>query len=165
MTMDSGSETLWDAMSALLAEIIEGPADEAAWILNPHDPGLLRSLDGLTAADASVQHATGSSIASHVDHLRYGLHLLNQWSAGKDSFATTDYAASWRRSAVTEAQWCALKEQLRAEAERWSAALRRPRAVTVPELTGILASIVHLAYHLGAIRQMNPASRGPQARD
>jgi DMSO reductase anchor subunit len=30
-------------------------------------------------------------------------------------------------------------------------------------VTGAIASIVHLAYHLGAIRQVNHAAAGPQA--
>jgi hypothetical protein len=33
------------------------------------------------------------------------------------------------------------------------------------ELTGIIAGIVHLACHLGAIRQIDAAARGPLARD
>jgi hypothetical protein len=162
---DSVFATVWDAMATLFAELVEGSADEAAWILNPQDPGLLRVLDRLTAADASTQHATGSSIASHVDHLRYGLHLLNQWSGGQDPFTTTDYAASWRRGTVTDEEWREIRHQLRDEAAQWNQSLRRPRALTGPELTGMLASIAHLAYHLGAIRQMAPASRGPQAPD
>ena len=162
---DSPIETFWNAMSTLWGEIIDGPAEQEAWMLNPRDLGLLRSLDLLTASAASVPHANGSSIASHVHHLRYGLHLLNQWSEGKDAFTTTEFAASWHRDTVTEAEWRTLREQLRAEAERWTGTLRHPRPVTVSELTGILASIAHLAYHLGAIRQMDRTTRGPQARD
>jgi hypothetical protein len=30
------------------------------------------------------------------------------------------------------------------------------------ELTGMIASIAHLAYHLGAIRQISKAVRGPK---
>jgi hypothetical protein len=30
------------------------------------------------------------------------------------------------------------------------------------ELTGLLASVAHLAYHLGAIRQIDKATRGPK---
>jgi hypothetical protein len=33
--------------------------------------------------------------------------------------------------------------------------------VTVVEFMGIVASIAHLAYHLGAIRQINKNTRGP----
>ena len=41
-----------------------------------------------------------------------------------------------------------------------------PSAVSVEldetELTGVVASIAHLAYHLGAIRQLNSSARGPR---
>ena len=37
------------------------------------DPGLLRSLDKLTAADASAAVQGGATVAAHVNHLRYGL--------------------------------------------------------------------------------------------
>jgi hypothetical protein len=31
------------------------------------------------------------------------------------------------------------------------------------ELNGVIASVAHLAYHLGAIRQIDRAIRGPSA--
>jgi hypothetical protein len=40
--------------------------------------------------------------------------------------------------------------------------LSSPREVSEVELTGMIASIAHLAYHLGAIRQINKESRGPK---
>jgi hypothetical protein len=36
------------------------------------------------------------------------------------------------------------------------------RNVSDIELTGMLASIAHLAYHLGAIRQITKDGRGPR---
>jgi hypothetical protein len=39
----------------------------------------------------------------------------------------------------------------------------RPRDVGEIELNGIIGSIAHLAYHLGAIRQIDRAARGPSA--
>jgi hypothetical protein len=33
------------------------------------------------------------------------------------------------------------------------------------ELTGMVSSVVHLAYHLGAIRQMDRRIRGPSANN
>ena len=40
-----------------------------------------------------------------------------------------------------------------------------PREVATIEMNGMVGSIAHLAYHLGAIRQMNRAARGPSADD
>ena len=39
--------------------------------------------------------------------------------------------------------------------------LRTPREMQEMELNGIIGSIAHLAYHLGAIRQINQTLRGP----
>ncbi len=154
-----------ESLAALFAELIEGPSPEAAYILNGGDPGLLRSLDGLSAAAASSAPASGgASIAAHVDHLRYGLGLMNRWSEGEaDPWSSADWSASWRRTTVNDQQWAALREQLRGETSRWHKALQTPRKMSVLELNGVIASVAHLAYHLGAIRQIDRSIRGPKA--
>jgi hypothetical protein len=40
--------------------------------------------------------------------------------------------------------------------------LKSPREVSEVELAGMAGSIAHLAYHLGAIRQINKDARGPR---
>jgi hypothetical protein len=152
---------LTGTLATLLGELIDGPPAEAAYMLNRGDSGLLRSLEKLTARDASAAVPGGASIAAHVDHLRYGLSLMNRWSAGENPFEGADWSASWRKMAVSDAEWQELKTGLGREAHRWLEALRAPRDVTDVELNGIVGSIAHLAYHLGAIRQINRAARGP----
>jgi len=62
-------------LTTLFAELVDGAPRSGAYMLNGGDPGLLRSLDKLSAAAASATPSGGSSIAAHVDHLRYGLSL------------------------------------------------------------------------------------------
>ena len=150
------------SLTALSTELIDGPPGDA-YMLNRGDPGLLRSLDALDAAAASRLTASGSSIAAHVDHLRYGLSLMNRWAAGEDPWSDADWTASWRRTTVSAADWEQLRAALAREARAWAAALSRPREVTPVELNGMIGSIAHLAYHLGAIRQMDVVTRGPLA--
>jgi hypothetical protein len=152
---------LTGTLSTLLGELVDGPPGAAAYMLNRGDPGLLRSLDALTARDASAAVAGGAPVAAHVDHLRYGLSLMNRWSAGENPFDGADWSASWRKTSVSDAEWQELRSALRTEAYRWLETLRGPRDVSVVELNGIVGSIAHLAYHLGAIRQINRAARGP----
>jgi hypothetical protein len=153
-------------LSTLFGELLNGAGAKSAWVLNPEDPGLLRSLDKLSAKRASAPaQGGGPSIAAHVDHLRYGLQLLNRWKQGEEPFAAADYGASWRRGEVTELEWMTLRQDLRAEAHKWHDALQQPGNLDDVELTGVLASIVHLAYHIGAIRQVDRSIRGPAARD
>jgi hypothetical protein len=159
MSLDRSTKA---SVLTLLRELSDGPAPEAAWVLNPGDQGLLRSLDKLSAAAAS-QLTGESSIAAHVDHLRYGLELMNRWSKGDSPFADADYAASWRRVTASDEEWRELRKRLRAEIERWSEGLQQPRDLSHADVTGVLASVVHLAYHVGAIRQMDRSIRGPKA--
>ena len=159
-------DALRKAIGDLLHEVTHGPAPNAAFVLNPGDRGLIGALDGLFDEDASAQVGGRSSIAAHVDHVRYGLELMNRWSAGEeDPFATADYAQSWRRQRVTEREWQDLRRALAGELERWERAARERRDFEGIAITGMIASVVHLAYHLGAIRQINPATAGPRATD
>lgn len=58
-------------------------------------------------------------------------------------------------------RWDTLRRNLQAEVTRWLDPLRTPREVQEIELNGMIGSIAHLGYHLGAIRQINSAVRGP----
>ncbi len=149
-------------LTTLLGELVDGPPDAESYMLNRGDAGLLRSLDTLTARDASrIPPGGGSSVAAHVDHLRYGLSLMNRWAHGENPFGTADWNASWRKPTVSDDEWQQLRTQLRAEAHQWIDVLRQPREVHRMELNGVIGSIAHLAYHLGAIRQIDRAARGP----
>jgi hypothetical protein len=152
---------LTGTLATLFKELVDGAPADSAYVLNRGDSGLIRSLDTLSARDASSGAAGGASIAAHVDHLRYGLSLMNRWSAGEDPFAAADWSVSWTRTSVSEPEWRELKTALAAEAHHWLDAVGAPRDVTVVELNGMVGSIAHLAYHLGAIRQINRAARGP----
>lgn len=148
-------------LATLFSELVNGAPKDGAYILNAGDEGLLRSLDKLSAQAASTLTTTGSSIAAHVDHLRYGLSLMNRWSAGENPFGTADWSTSWKKTTVSEEEWRTRREELRTETARWLDALGTPRDVQPIELNGIVGSIAHLGYHLGAIRQINQATRGP----
>jgi hypothetical protein len=152
-------------LPTLFAELIDGAAKSEAYMLNRSDAGLLRSLDKLSATAASAPTQNGSSIAAHVDHLRYGLSLMNRWSAGEDPFDDADWSASWRRTRVSAVQWKQLREELADEAHHWLTALAKPREIDQSELNSVVGSVAHLAYHVGAIRQIDLSARGPSADD
>ena len=155
---------LTTVLTTLHAELVDGAPPQNSFMLNGGDPGLLRSLDRLDAAAASATHGGGASIAAHVEHLRYGLSLMNRWATeGGNPFAGADWAAAWRHNDVTDAEWSALRTALRDETARWATALGTPREASHVELCGMVGMIPHLAYHLGAIRQIDRATKGPPA--
>jgi hypothetical protein len=153
------------SLATLLAELVDGAPEGGAYMLNGGDPGLLRSLDRLSAEAASASADGGAPIAAHVEHLRYGLSLMNRWSGGENPFRDADWSAAWHRTSVTDAEWAQLRADLRDEAHRWLSVVRAPREVAPIELNGMIGSIAHLAYHVGAIRQIDRTARGPAAND
>ena len=152
------------ALARLFAELVDGAnSREGAFILNTGDAGLLRSLDRLSAADASRSVNDGATIAAHAQHLRYGLSLMNRWATeGGNPFADAKWDEAWKTSTVDTAAWQEIRDGLRDEAHRWVQALGSAREVMDLELTGMIGSIAHLGYHLGAIRQIDKQTRGPR---
>lgn len=151
------------ALSRLFSELVTGASrGTEAFIVNSGDAGLLRSLDKLSAADASRSANGGATIAAHAQHVRYGLSLMNRWAAeGGNPFADARWDAAWKTSVVDQPAWNEIRAGLADEARRWLEALNSAREVSDVEFTGMVASIAHLAYHLGAIRQIGKETRGP----
>lgn len=151
------------ALHLLFSELSDGAETPGgAFILNSGDVGLLRSLDRLDAAEASRAVDGGASIAAHAQHLRYGLSLMNRWAReGGNPFADATWDLAWRIHAVDASQWAEIRAGLADEVHRWRETLGIERTTQPVELTGMIASIAHLAYHLGAIRQIARAARGP----
>jgi hypothetical protein len=105
----------------------------------------------------------GATIAAHAQHLRYGLSLMNRWAReGGNPFADATWEEAWKLSEVDAARWEEIRTGLRDEAGRWLEALSSAREVSTVELTGMIGSVAHLAYHLGAIRQISKDTRGPK---
>jgi len=150
-------------LERLFSELVNGPSSSGAFILNSEDVGLLRSLDKIRADDASLSINGGATLAAHAQHVRYGLSLMNRWAKeGGNPFADAKWDEPWKTSAVSAAEWEAIRNGLREETTDWLQVLKTPREVADVELSGMIASIAHLAYHLGAIRQINKDARGPQ---
>lgn len=160
----TSTAALAPALAGLFDELVKGAPENWAFVLNGGDPGLLASLDRLDARQASARSHGGASIAAHVAHVGYGLLLMNRWAGGEaNPWATADWTAAWRTGEVSEDEWRQIRDDLRTHAERWRRSLAEPREVIPVELNGMVASVVHLAYHLGAIRQIDASLRGPKA--
>ena len=144
------------ALCKLLTEIFDGPPGDEAYLLNAGDPGLLRQLESVDAAVASSRPMPGkTTIAAHVDHVHFGLTLLNRWAAGEaNPWADADWDASWQCTTVTEHQWRTLRDRLRNESKKWQNVASTRSDWDDITAAGALSSAAHTAYHLGAIRQI-----------
>lgn len=160
MRTDDSARTL----AHLFSELVDGvTSGRGGFMLNTGDIGMLRSLDQLSAADASQSTNGGATIAAHAQHVRFGLALMNQWAReGGDPFTNARWDEAWKIAAVDDRQWDQIRAGLRDETHRWLDVLKTPREVHGLEFTGMVSSIAHLAYHLGAIRQIDRSARGPR---
>ena len=155
---------LTTTLTTLFSELTQGPPkDGDAFMLNSGDAGLLRSLEKLSAEAASRAVNDGATIAAHARHVQYGLSLMNKWAReGGNPFADATWDAAWKTTRVDDNEWRSIRSGLEAECRRWLEILDTPRDVLPVELAGMVASIGHLAYHLGAIRQIDKSARGPR---
>ena len=157
------TDELTKTMTRLFSELTDGAHPKGGIVLNSGDIGLLRSLDKISAAEASERANDGATIAAHTQHLRFGLSLMNEWATdGGNPFANAKWDEAWNVSGVDDGQWQEIRNGLRDETRRWLEMLQTPREVAELELRGMFGSIAHLAYHLGAIRQINRSARGPK---
>lgn len=151
------------ALTAVMNELVHGTAPSGGYLLNRGDVGIVRTLSTLTAHQASLIIHGGSSIAAHVAHVTYYTNIMNRWAAGENPWETADWESSWLEPSVTTEEWERARHDLARELNAWNKVLGEPREVTTAEFSGMIASIAHLAYHLGAIRQMDRRARGPGA--
>ena len=168
------SGELMDAVIELLSEAYEGPSHPpASWFVDgTPDAGLFGQLDTLSALEASKSvdgsGERGSTIASHVEHLRWSLANANGALQGEPY--RVDWSSSWLVSGLSDAEWARLRDELHAEFHALRETLRGQHQLAGDFLTGVMGLIPHAAYHLGLIRQMmervreepkSPAQPGP----
>jgi hypothetical protein len=158
--IDTNASMMPRVLVRLLSEALYGPRGDA-FFLNSGDRGLVASLDALSAEAASGRPGGRASVASHVEHLRYGLELLNREAKGET--VSADWAEAWKHQTVSEDEWRQLRADFAREAQAWLEVMQQPPAYSEVNLASAVSSIPHLTYHLGAIRQLAPAASGPPA--
>ena len=99
--------TISSSLGRVFSELVDGTSGPGgAFVLNSGDVGLLRSLDNISAEDASRSVNGGATIAAHAQHLRYGLSLMNRWvTEGGDPFADATWDAACELTVVDDATW------------------------------------------------------------
>jgi hypothetical protein len=141
----------------LLFELIDGPADpKRTWVVSTEaNSGVLGTLARLTAAQASTPPAPGrKTAAAHAAHLLFAIELATRRVRGEDPPA--DWDASWEPATVDDAAWRRLCDDLRQASVNLRTAILEGETWTAMMLQGIVATVAHTAYHLGALRQMLP---------
>ena len=136
----------------LLRETFEGGLPGQGTQYLDHGSGIRATVAGITSEQASRRLDGHPSIAAHARHMNFHLRVTSEWMMG--DHRKRDWLASFEPQTVTAEEWAQVQRDL--EASR--AELIRVLEVLPPERfleegAGI-GPIAHLAYHLGAIRQL-----------
>lgn len=115
--------------------------------------GLLTTLETIDSVNASKPPALGrSSIAGHCAHLRYSLELTNAWL--RNESLEVDFSQAWALQHVDDAGWAELKKKITHQYERILEFTRSRESWSEENMIMNMKSGLHVAYHLGAIRQI-----------
>lgn len=145
----------------ILKEAVEGgtPGEGTAFLDGTAEDGsgnhgLLATLDNLSAAQAS-QTMHGTSIAGHARHSALHLDVIVRWERDGDR-GPFDWKGSFLPAEVGDEEWDELRVRLRGAYDALCAFARTQKdGEATGDATGSLTGgVAHVAYHLGAIRQM-----------
>ena len=143
----------------LLTEAYQGPPDAntPTWF-NDNDPngGVFGLISPLSAVEASTSADgsgnPGTTVAAHVEHLRWS--LANANGALRGDPYQSNWKESWQVFSVDGAEWNLLRLNLQSEVKTLCNAIQKQENLEGPFLNGLLALVPHAAYHLATIRQM-----------
>ncbi len=121
--------------------------------------GLLATLDALSAEQAS-REVLGSTVAAHAAHTAYHLEVIVRWERDGDR-GPFDWKGSFEPAQVDAAGWEATRERLRAAYDALVTFARtfEDRPADGDVTGGLTGAVAHVAYHLGAIRQLIKGTR------
>src|SRR5574340_848077 len=150
---------LTQVIADLLVEAYDGPPDahSPTWF-NDNDPnaGILGQIRPLTAAEASFSAdgsgKPGTTVASHVEHLRWSLANANGAMRGEPY--DIHWGNSWLVTTVNDSEWERLGDALRKEYQDACALIAQQETLEGEYLYGGFALVPHAAYHLATIRQV-----------
>lgn len=151
--------SLTHSIVELLMEAYDGPPDanSPTWF-NDNDPnaGIFGQIKPITAVQASKSADDsgnpGTTVASHVEHLRWS--LANANGAMRGETYQSNWKESWNVTVVDESEWDLLRNQLRDEYHTICEGIEKQEILESDYLNGLLALIPHAAYHLATIRQI-----------
>ena len=146
------SDALFEMLKEILRETYEGGLAGQGTAYLDHASGIRNTLRPLTTARASMRPDGHPSIAAHARHMAFHLRVATEWVQGVR--IKRDWLGSFEPQTVSDEEWARIQQELedaRTEYLRVMAALGPDRFVQ--EGAGIDV-VAHLAYHLGAIRQL-----------
>jgi hypothetical protein len=144
-----------DQFTNTLYELLDETFDNVHGYFLDRGTSMFETLATVSAEEASIPvGGRCATLAAQVKHVAFYLDVLEQ-ALRTQRFERQDWDKIWREtSAVTPAEWNGLKLSLRESYDRIKAFINDTTEWSNErQIGGIMAVIVHTAYHLGEIRQ------------
>jgi len=151
MSTQIQTEHFTSAIDTLLDEIF----DNVHGYCLDKGTSLFETLTTISAEEASVPvGGKCATLAAQVKHVAFYLDVLEQ-NVRTQQYERQDWGKIWREtSAVTVEEWATLKTQLRESYDRIKQLISDTTEwPSEDHIAGVIAVVVHTAYHLGEIRQ------------
>ena len=151
MSIQIQAEHFTGAIYALLDEIF----DNVHGYFLDKGTSLFETLATISAGEASIPVGSKcATLAAQVKHAAFYLDVLEH-NVRTQQYERQDWGKIWREtSSVTAEEWEALKQQLRASYDRIKQLISETAEwPSEQHIGGVIAVVVHTAYHLGEIRQ------------
>ena len=156
---DSGEQPWLQGIRDVLTEAVQGgtPGQGTSFLDGTKadgsgNHGLLATLAALTAPQASDPTALGVSVAAHAAHVAYHMEVVVLWENGERG--PFDWKGSFGSGQVTPEEWTALQARVKVAYESLLHLPQDPAEPPEDTAGGLAGAVAHLAYHLGAIRQL-----------
>jgi hypothetical protein len=152
------------AFLEVFAETFEGgkPGAGTAYLDNTAadgsgNAGFFALLEGLSAEAASKPTALGKSIAAHMTHSIVHIEMVLKFAAGDRP--SVDWQASFLPETVSSGEWVAQRQRLQQAYRAMVQLAHNTPTWNAESAGGMMASLAHAAYHLGAVRQILKLAR------
>jgi len=153
----SGRHPLQSAAVTLLREAFEGrePDKDYTWFVERKE-GIMDALATVDAQRASKKPSEScASIAAHAYHILFALQSANSYLGREKPLG--NWESSWLKQTATPDEWSAVSTKIWEEYvffRDWFAAKQDWTEADPETWIGALAQLPHMAFHLGAIRQI-----------
>ncbi|MBB5235789.1 DinB family protein [Deinococcus budaensis] len=116
--------------------------------------GLLATLASLSAEQAS-REVNGATVAGHARHTAFHMEVVVRWERDGDR-GPFDWKGSFHPAQVGEEEWEEVQQRVRRAYDGLTAFARTQasREASGDATGGLAGAVAHVAYHLGAIRQL-----------
>lgn len=138
------------ALVFVLREALAGRSQDSVF-LDDGEPGALNLLDDLSAHEAG-KRAAGFSVAAHARHVAHSLEAYRLALELDEPSRIAEGWPDWVDYAPGEAEWAALRAELRARAEALLKSVEQRHEYDGRRLELALGALAHLSFHFGVFR-------------